>query len=388
MGDPVDSAFLAPRWAIRREGRRITVIDVLGGSEATLEGAVGTDLFDAPEAARRRLGALGALDPTVRAFGDAFAVGTLRPWDRASLMRGGGYEQLFLELTARCNERCLHCYAESAPDRTETLPERTVLEVLDAAARLGFRAVQLTGGDPLVADTCLLAAEHARALRFEAVEVYTNGVALRGATFDRLRALEVAFAFSFYSHRPEVHDAITRHPGSHTRTLEAIERALAAGLGVRVNLILLEANADDFEATVALLQARGVPRESIGHDRLRTVGRGHDAPAPPSEAVRRANARPQHGSSGPERPFGGRIAVLPDGSVVPCIFARDRILGNVHEASLDVILEAPVALAPPRALAPDASEALSRGLACVECRVRAHHLVPSDRLLTLGLARP
>ena len=141
-------------------------------------------------------------------------------------------------LTARCNERCTHCYAESSPDRTEALSEAVVMSALDDAAELGFARVQLTGGDPLVSDLCVPAAAHASKLGIAQVEVYTNGLALIGRTYEQLAALGVRLAFSFYSHDPATHDAITRTPGSHRRTLAAIHRSVRDGLDVRVSVIV------------------------------------------------------------------------------------------------------------------------------------------------------
>ena len=37
------------------------------------------------------------------------------------LLLGDGLDLLFIELTAQCNERCLHCYAEAEPARAEEI---------------------------------------------------------------------------------------------------------------------------------------------------------------------------------------------------------------------------------------------------------------------------
>ena len=70
------------------------------------------------------------------------------PLTRLDVVRLDGFDTLFLELLGRCNERCVHCYADSAPSVEAALDRATVMSVLDQAAQLGFRRVQLTGGDP------------------------------------------------------------------------------------------------------------------------------------------------------------------------------------------------------------------------------------------------
>ena len=373
--DDAEHWFLPHRWAVTVEPDCTTVFDLVLGDRIRLRGALARDLLGAPELWLRRFEAYPVVEPSLRAFAASLREHSPTKWSRAALMRGGGYEQLFIELTSRCNERCVHCYAESTPERTEELPARAVAEVIDAGARLGFRTVQLTGGDPLIADAFLDAAARATDRRYETVEVYTNGVALNEERFERLRALGVHFAFSFYSHRPEAHDAITRLPGSWQRTLRAIERCVEADRRVRVSIVCLESNRDDLEATISLLESIGVPRHAIGHDRVRTVGRGLEAPMADVDDVvgYRANHRagPLDDMAPEEFSFGGRIAVRPDGAVVPCIFAREQILGNVLDSPLDVILGEAVAIAPPAALSNEASAQIAESLACLECRVRS-----------------
>ena len=53
---------------------------------------------------------------------------------------------LFVELTARCNERCLHCYVDAGPTRSEALASETLRRVIEDAAALGFRALKSSRG--------------------------------------------------------------------------------------------------------------------------------------------------------------------------------------------------------------------------------------------------
>ncbi|RME83199.1 MAG: radical SAM protein, partial [Zetaproteobacteria bacterium] len=131
---------------------------------------------------------------------------------------------VFVELTARCQERCVHCYAASGPAREEMLPTPIVEAVLEAAARRGRPWVQFTGGDPLLHPDWLRLVRRARALGMP-VEVYTNALALREAHLDALAGLGVRLAVSLYAADPEVHDRITQVPGSFRRTWAAVEAA-------------------------------------------------------------------------------------------------------------------------------------------------------------------
>ena len=66
---------------------------------------------------------------------------------------------------------------------------------------------------------CFEIIEYARSLGFN-VKLKTNAVLIREKEAQRLRDLGVEqVQISVYSHRPEVHDAITKLPGSLKRTL-------------------------------------------------------------------------------------------------------------------------------------------------------------------------
>jgi MoaA/NifB/PqqE/SkfB family radical SAM enzyme len=289
-------------------------------------------------------------------------------------LRGAGWRQLFVELTARCNERCVHCYAESSPERDEELGLDEIRAVLDDASALGFETVQLTGGDPLISPHCIEAAEYARQIGIPRIEVYTNGLALRGRTYQRLRELGVAFAFSFYSRDPERHDAITRTPVSHRRTSRAIQRAVQDGLAVRVGTVTMEENRGEAKETRDYLVQLGVKAAAVGSDIARAVGRGTMIREAADEPVERDAAAGDSRQETETRPFGGTAAVGPDGTVYPCIFSRHLPLGSIRQDRLRTILTAPV----PVASAPEGlfagRSAWATRLSCWECQTRSHML--------------
>lgn len=146
---------------------------------------------------------------------------------------------LWLELTSRCNLRCVHCYAESGP----TLGLQDVLTVnhyeslLDQAAGLGCRRVQFIGGEPTLYPALPRLIAHARSRDYEFIEVFTNATHISDALLDCFTNHGVAIANSFYSDNPAIHDAITKRRGSHASTLRNLKRLLAAGLTVRAGIV-------------------------------------------------------------------------------------------------------------------------------------------------------
>ena len=76
------------------------------------------------------------------------------------------------------------------------------------------------------------------------IKLKTNAVLIREAQAARLRDLGVeSIQVSIYSHRPEVHDAITKVPGSlRRRSINAIRFLKSQGLKVIIANVLMTEN--------------------------------------------------------------------------------------------------------------------------------------------------
>jgi MoaA/NifB/PqqE/SkfB family radical SAM enzyme len=256
------------------------------------------------------------------------------PLSRDGAVRLDGFDTLFIELLGRCNERCVHCYADSAPTVTDALDQGVVFAMIDEAAAAGFRRIQFTGGDPLLCEFLPEAVAHAAARGIPHLEIYTNGLALTDELLGKLAPHRPSFAFSVYSADPEIHDRTTRTPGSHRRTLAAIDRVVARGLSCRAAAVVLEPG-DDVDALIDMLRGRGV--KSVTWTRAFAVGRGSEVAEASQAATAPLVDRPSprvaegggHTAPG-ERAGLGKLCVTYTGDVVPCIFQRGSVLGNVR----------------------------------------------------------
>jgi AdoMet-dependent heme synthase len=150
-----------------------------------------------------------------------------------------------LDVTYRCNERCEHCYLDH--DGAGEMTTAEILNLLDQLAAAGVFFLTISGGEPLVRRDCFEIIEYARALRFN-VKLKTNAVLIREKEARRLRELNVEqVQISVYSHRAQVHDAISKLPGSLERTLAGVRLLRAYGLKVAVANVLMKSNFQDSE---------------------------------------------------------------------------------------------------------------------------------------------
>src|SRR6202453_3882224 len=125
-----------------------------------------------------------------------------------------------LDLTYRCNERCIHCYLDHDDHGEMTTGE--IKDLLDQMAEAGVFYLTISGGEILMRRDFFGILEHAR-LRTFCIKLKTNGVLIREQEADRIKALGVeSVQISIYSHRHEIHDAITKRPGSLRRSIAAL----------------------------------------------------------------------------------------------------------------------------------------------------------------------
>jgi len=161
-----------------------------------------------------------------------------------------------LDITYRCNERCVHCYLDHHDHGEMTTAE--ILGLIDEMADAGVLTLTLSGGEIFLRKDFFEIVEHARRLSF-CVKLKTNALLIGEREAARLRDLAVQeIQVSIYSHRPEVHDAITLVPGSLKRSLSAIRFLKAQELKVVMANVLMRQNRNDYTRVQDLAEEIGV----------------------------------------------------------------------------------------------------------------------------------
>jgi radical SAM protein with 4Fe4S-binding SPASM domain len=162
-----------------------------------------------------------------------------------------------LDLTYRCNERCVHCYLDHEDHGEMTTAE--IKKLLDEMAEAGVFILTLSGGEIFVRKDFFEILEYARLDRQFCVRLKTNAIMIREPEAARLREIGVeSVQISIDSHRPEVHDAITLVPGSLKRSLDAVRFLKSQGLRVILGNVLMVQNMQDYQGVRALAEEIGV----------------------------------------------------------------------------------------------------------------------------------
>jgi MoaA/NifB/PqqE/SkfB family radical SAM enzyme len=242
-----------------------------------------------------------------------------------------GLRFLWLEITAKCNLECLHCYADSGPQHAVLGCMKTAdwLTVLREAEELGCQQVQFIGGEPTLHPDLNQLIAFASAHNYYFIEVFTNATALNEQLLQTLVDHHVYMATSFYTDDPVIHDAITQRQGSFHRTVTGIKRILAAGLPLRAGIIEMPMNVGHTLRAKRFLEDIGVRQIKI--DFQRGIGRGaHAAPSyePAAELCGEC--------------WKGTLCVTALGRAYPCVFSRFVDLGFVKHGMQRIVHGGPL----------------------------------------------
>jgi MoaA/NifB/PqqE/SkfB family radical SAM enzyme len=173
--------------------------------------------------------------PTVR---NAYREVTQKAWKKARPI------QALFELTYRCNHLCTFCNNPLSRQGSE-LTKDEVFRVLGELRDLGVLFLTLSGGEPLLRKDFFEIAEEAKRLKF-ALRVFSNAYLIDDRVADRLRDIGVVeTSISIHGSRPEVHEKLTRIPGSFQRVLDAVARLRARNMRVILKTPVTKLNEDD-----------------------------------------------------------------------------------------------------------------------------------------------
>lgn len=285
--------------------------------------------------------------------------------------------KLRIQLTDACNLRCVYCMGEDAVflPREKLLTPRELGRLSASLRDLGISQARITGGEPTIRPDFLECVEAIAAAGWDRLGLTTNGLRLAelaGPLADLgLHGANV----SLDSLDPDNFRRIARRPGL-DQVLRGIEAARAAGLGIKVNCVVMAGVNDheilDFAAfsaregiEVRFLEAMKVgPLSSAASDplvpsatlRLRleeALGRPERL-ATESDATATLARYPDGASLGfvssETEPFCGgcsRLRLSATGTLRACLFRkegvplRDLPAGSVRDAVLETLARKP-----------------------------------------------
>ncbi|MCY3556486.1 MAG: radical SAM protein [Gemmatimonadetes bacterium] len=136
-------------------------------------------------------------------------------------MENSPCHDLFVELTSKCNLRCIHCYNSSGIERHK-LKLDLIKKTLADSQELGTNVVQFTGGETMLYQGLIELLELANELGYAETWIITNGTVFKKEILEKCRDLSVKLQISLDGGTAETNDEL-RGKGVFNRVLNFLE---------------------------------------------------------------------------------------------------------------------------------------------------------------------
>lgn len=167
-----------------------------------------------------------------------------------------------IEVTARCNLRCVHCYINiPAGDRgamERELGSQEFCHLLDQMADEGCLWLLLTGGEPFLRTDFLDIYTYAKKKGF-LVTLFTNGTTITPHIADHLAELPpFVVEITLYGRTEKTYERITGIPGSYARCMQGISLLLQRNVPLKLKTMVLTLNRHEIWAMKEYARTLGV----------------------------------------------------------------------------------------------------------------------------------
>lgn len=253
----------------------------------------------------------------------------------------------WLELTDDCNLRCVHCYGSfGCPkvSKKEKLHIDDWKNVIDQLYDYGCRDIQLIGGEPLCSIDYKEIIIYLRKKGYKKITIFTNATLINETNINIIKDNNVNIRFSLYGYNEQTHESITKIKGSFKKTVDAIQLLKENGVKVSVAVVIMAENEQyldkirNFVVNDLKIDYNGfdVIRPSCINDNLTHRVKNYDLLSKryytlPKFKIRREQFINNHFYN---PCLNKKIAITCYGDVIPCIFSRDAIAGNIKTSSL------------------------------------------------------
>jgi MoaA/NifB/PqqE/SkfB family radical SAM enzyme len=163
-----------------------------------------------------------------------------------------------------CNNRCVFCAQGEKRTQCKAIPFEVLVERLQEA-RKKADALVLTGGEPTMHRHLPQLVRRARDMGFRVVQIQTNGRLLSYPHMLQglIAAGATEFSPSLHGSTAELHDGLTRAPGSWQQSMKGIRAVAAAGKRLITNSVITQSNVHDLPNLVGLLGSLGVRQAQL-----------------------------------------------------------------------------------------------------------------------------
>jgi len=165
-----------------------------------------------------------------------------------------------VEITNLCNLKCVMCDRWTwvrSPGHAGNLSTQKIFSLFSELARMKVKAIELTGGEPLLRNDFRTIIENASSLGLKGM-IFTNGTCMDEQNAETLAKADFTVIFSIDGASARTHDLIRGVDGTFDRALRGVRNMLKASRDhgyrnqVRINFTVQKKNLDDMVALFRL----------------------------------------------------------------------------------------------------------------------------------------
>ena len=249
-------------------------------------------------------------------------------------------DMVWLEITRNCNLKCLHCYEGNHHCSSKnSISLEKWLDIIHQIAELKVERVVVIGGEPF---TSSILFDILKALCDNGVTatLFTNATLIPDKIMQFIIENKdmIRVKVSIYGHNAETHDRVTTVSGSFEKMNCNIKNLIANGVSVNPAVIIMKENQEHLDEIIDYLKTIGL--HYTRYDVIRNVFGGTQNMHTPDnvEIIKKVKYTKPNFSITKEKfdnnafynsCWKGKMAITENGDVLPCVFERDIVCGNV-----------------------------------------------------------
>jgi len=163
-----------------------------------------------------------------------------------------------IEITRRCNAKCIHCIVDAGLEKPEELTTEQILKLIEDLSDLGCKNIALTGGEPFLRKEWPLFLSKITSLDMQPIFM-TNAMLINDDVINILKLYpQTGFGISLDGPDEATHDYVRGVKGIFKHFCETIKKLKDAGLYVAVPTTVMQSNLNKLDDILKLLIDLGV----------------------------------------------------------------------------------------------------------------------------------